>query len=203
MNAAWGLLFLCVTASCAQAETPPPKSPAPAAAPAHLPTALDVMVAHQRELQLRPEQLARVQALGAELDATNAPLEQSLAKLQPEQAPAASSSETPPSGQPVGRRGGRGAFRGGGRGGMAGGRSGRQGRPRPQAPARPHPDQAETLRARMADNHAAAVARAFGVLDEAQQDRAAQLLDENDFEPPTVDDVRAARQDDAHHVTGP
>src|SRR5689334_18577848 len=93
------LVFLaCVTASCAQPDvaTPPPQSPAPAAAPApavapapaassqpaapaHLPTALDLMVAHATDLELRPEQLGRVKAIAKELDATNAPLEQSLA----------------------------------------------------------------------------------------------------------------------------
>jgi hypothetical protein len=184
------LFLLCVTASCAQAETtPPPQGPAPAAAPAHLPTALDLLAAHAGELELRPEQLERVKALGKELDATNAPLEQSLAKLEPERPAQTSNKDTPP----PGRRGGRGgAFRGGGRGGMG---RGRQGRPASS-------DQAQTVRAQMADNHAAAVARAFAALDEAQQERAARLLDENDFEPPSVDSVRAAKQGDAQHTAG-
>jgi hypothetical protein len=200
MNTARGLLFLCVTASCARAESaPPPQAPAPAAAPDHLATALDVMVAHASELALRSEQLARLKALGKELDAANAPLEQSLAKLEPEHAPPAT---TASEAAPAGRHGGRGgAFRGGGRGGMGGGRSGRQGRPTgtSQTAARPPSGQAEKLRAQMADNHAAAVARAFTVLDDAQQEKAARLLDANDFEPPTVDSVHAAKQDDARH----
>jgi hypothetical protein len=219
MNAARRLLFLCVTASCARAETaPPPQSPTPAAAPAHLPTALDVMLAHAGDLELRPEQVAHMKAVSKDLEATNAPLEQSLARAEPTRAPA-EASEAPPAGR-HGGGGGRGAFRGGGRGGMGGGRGGmgggrygRQGQPQGttpggntpgtgQAQARPHSDQAETLRAQMADNHAAAVARAFSVLDDAQQERAARLLDENDFEPPTVDSVRAARQADAHHAAG-
>jgi hypothetical protein len=217
MKPARTLLFLvCVTASCAQAETtPPPQSPAPAAAPAPLPTALDLMAAHARELELRPEQLTRLKALGTELAATNAPLEQSLAKLEPDK-PASESSEAPP--PAMGRRGGGrgGAFRGGGRGGMGmggggmgmgGGGRGRGGSPRPApatAQARPHSDQAQAVRAQMADNHAAAVARAFAILDDAQQEKAARLLDENDFDPPAVDSVRAARAHDAQpHATTP
>jgi hypothetical protein len=199
------LLLAGLAASCAHADAPAQvQTASAAAAPAHAPTALDLMVGHAAELELRPEQIDRLKELGKALDSTNAPLEQSLAKLGPEQPRTESTaSDAPARGR--GGGGGRGAFRGGGRGGMGGGMGGgggryRQGRPSapsgttPAQPARAHDDQAGTVRARMADNHAAAVARAFAVLDDAQQERAARLLDENDFEPPSVEDVRAATQ---------
>jgi hypothetical protein len=202
------LLLAGLAASCAHSDAPAQVQTAPpAAAPPHAPTALDLMVAHAAELELRPAQVERLRALGKELDSTNAPLEQSLAKLGAEQPRTEGTTADAPARGRGG--GGRGGFRGGGRGGMGGGmgagggrwRQGQgQGRPSgtngaPAAqPARTHDDQAGTARAKMADNHAAAVARAFAVLDDAQQGRAARLLDENDFEPPSVEDVRAATQ---------
>ena len=202
MTAPRTLLLLAGLVACAHPDAPAQVQTAPpAAAPAHVPTALDLMVAHAAELELRPAQVDRLKELGKELDATNAPLEQSLAKLGAEQPRAESTTGDAPARGRGG--GGRGGFRGGGRGGMGGGggrwrqgqgrTSGTSGAPAAQ-PARAHDDPAGTARAKMADNHAAAVARAFAVLDDAQQERAARLLDENDFEPPSVEDVRAATQ---------
>jgi hypothetical protein len=81
-----------------------------------------------------------------------------------------------------------GRSRGGGRAGPTGAR--------PAAPARPHEpaDKAGDLGRQMAENHAAAVAEAFAVLDPDQQQWASALLDANDFDPPTVESVKAAQK---------
>jgi hypothetical protein len=204
------LLLLACLGACAQPETvPPPQSPAAAAsAPAPAPTALDLMAAHASDLALRPEQVAKLKALGKELEATNGPLEQSLAKLAPEHPQAESTSDTPPPARTRGGGGRGGAFRGGRRGGMGGGGRGRRPPPASTSPpttARPHSDQAQAVRAQMAENHAAAVARAFSVLDNTQQEKASRLLDENDFEPPTVESVQQSGESAApkHAVTAP
>jgi hypothetical protein len=182
------------------------------------------MVAHASELQLRPEQVERVKGIAKQLEATNAPLEQSLAKLEPKGGSDTGNTEAPPPGRRGGGmgRGGGGAFRGGGRGGMGmgggmggmgrgmgggmGGASRGRGGPSgegTQAPSHAHTDQAQTVRAQMAENHAAAVAKAFSVLDDTQQVRASKLLDDNDFDPPSVESVRAAHDGESKHATGP
>jgi hypothetical protein len=201
--------------SCAHPDNAaPPQTPAaaaapaaPAAAPASPPTALALMLDHRTDLQLRPEQAERLKAMARKLEATNAPLEQSLAKLGAEKP--ASEETAPPqrsrggmgggmgSGMGMGgggMRGGRGGMGGGMRGGRGGGRGAPGGAAQPAA-AHQHPqnDKAASLRAEMAQNHDAAVAEAFSLLDDDQQQRASQLLDANDFDPPTVESVNAAK----------
>jgi hypothetical protein len=213
------ILLVSLVAGCATPETPPtPQAPAPAAKPApaaaaqpiHLPTAIDLLVGHATELQLRPDQLDRIKAIGKKLDATNAPLEQAVAKLDAEHPASSEESSAPPprsrGGSGMGGGMGGGGFRGGRRGGMGGGGRGRGGSGgSSQAPAAhtQQSDKAGSTRKEMAENHADAVADAFSVLDDHQQQRAAKLLDENDFDPPSVESVRTAKPERAGEAHDP
>lgn len=171
---------LCAIAlhGCAHSGTPADSATHPAAP---LPSAIDLLVSHQVELELRPDQIERLRAIGKKLDQANAPIAAELARASNGR-PA--SDEGPP---PVPRSRG-----GAGMGGGMGGSRGRRAAMNARAHATPAPaPRRGPVSKEMEENQEAAVAEAFSLLDDQQQQRAARLLDDNDLDPPSVDSVQS------------
>jgi hypothetical protein len=193
------ILLAATVSGCAHPEAPPAQGPAPAG---HVPTAIDLLVSHQADLELQPEQLDRIRAIGKKLDEVNAPLAQSVAKSGADRSASADGpAPAPRSRGGSGMGGGMGNHYRGHRGAMGGGKP-RGGQLQTSAPySRQQADKADGVQKEMAANHEAAVAEAFAVLDDQQQQRAAQLLDQNDYDPPSVDNVQAHVDHAANQAT--
>jgi hypothetical protein len=116
-------------AGCAQPGLPPAPAPAPpvaAAPPAEPPgTGIAVLLLHRTDLHLTPAQVDRLEALGRDLEAANAPLAAKLPHQRPR--PPAGSPPTSGSGGGVGRGSGGGGGTPGGAGGTPGGGGGMAG----------------------------------------------------------------------------
>jgi hypothetical protein len=193
-----------VSPAAATATPAAPAAPgAPAAPKPPPPTALKLLVQHRDDLGLNAGQVARLQVLASKLDEKNAPLQKQVDELDATKKD--DEEEAPPprstgggrrggmgmSGGGMGMGGGRMGMGGGGRRGMGGGgwnRSGGGGAGNGSAPpprkTAGKTDKASSLRAEMADNHAAAVSEAWDILLPTQHEKARALLEVNDYQAP-------------------
>jgi hypothetical protein len=204
------LCLLCAIGCATPDPTPQVSGPAQAPKPAP-PTAIRLLIMHKEDLALNAAQLSQLEALAAKLDAQNAPLQKQADELDAVKKDD-DEDETPPPRTGGGRRGGGGMGMSGGGMGMGGGRMGMGGggmgmgggrrgmggggwnRPatgnseppakRPAAKTDKKTDKAASLRAEMADNHAAAVNEAWDILHHDQQASARTLLEANDYQAP-------------------
>ena len=198
---------LVLPGACAHTEgSPSDETPGAQALEAPPPTALAVLLEEKTALGLSPAEEDKLRALDQQLAATNAPLEAKLAEVDKRLA-AAHDAERGAGASGGGMRAsaggmGRGRMGGGGRGRMMGGGAGRgmggagapagpsAGTPHRGASAGGHGSEAEALRAKMIENHAAALGEAFALFNQAQRARALQILDDNGYDPPAAPSPR-------------
>ena len=215
--------LLVISVGCGGGSTPDPASPEAEAEAIPLPplssTPVGLLLDARENLELSSGQITRLEEIADELQARNAPLEEELADR--ERAPRANGRGSGQHPNKRGRGGGKGGMGGGGRGGMQGGgmgggmRGGGRGggvgggQKGQAGGTEPTPEMKQRMQERMAEvgalregivrNNLAALELALTVLDSAQRDAAAALLEEHgiDRRSPDPESPEEAEQDSA------
>ena len=191
------LAVLVTLSACGGKAAPPVQEPAEAfPLPPLSATPIGLLIHHQSELELRSDQVAKLEALDVELADANAPFEAEIEEMEPRRAPdqegqSGRGQRGGKGGGGGGMRGGGGAMGGGGGGMRGGGGGGGQGGAKAGgAGKRPEPtpemkekmahrrERAQELRQHIHKNNLRALHDALGLLDSAQRERAERILED-------------------------
>jgi hypothetical protein len=181
------LLLACgPSARAGGTNAPPPEPKTPAVT-----SAVGILIAHQADLALTDDQLAKLQALDEQLEKVNAPLEK-----EADQAEHPTPSDDDDHGNaPPPNMAGAGMPRGTMHIGPRRGGGSSAPRPHRSEHGAADPERAAQLRRRMADNEAGVLRQALDLLDDQQRLRAKAILDAEGYELPGDSDGDAAPGD--------